>query len=68
MVKLNLYVGRVYDGYGEQVAQRENLIITDIEAAGYLQELLEEKGAEYTRDWIKKVKGGDVIFPREPLK
>jgi hypothetical protein len=65
MVKLKLYVGRTYDGYGEQVVQKEEVCMTNIEASHYLTQLVEEKGVEATRNWIKRVKGEDVQFPKE---
>lgn len=63
MIKLNLYVGRRYDGYGEQVVDREEVVLTDLEASFYLQQLVEEKGIEATKNWIKKVKGKDEYLP-----
>ena len=39
MVKLNLNVGRTYDGYGEQVVKKEEIVLTEIEASHYLTRL-----------------------------
>lgn len=57
MVKLNLNVGREYDGYGEQVVKKEQICLTDTEAAYYLTQLIEEKGVDSTKEWLKKAKG-----------
>ena len=57
MVKLNLYVGRRYDGYGEQVPVNKQVCLTNREAGLYLEKLLLLQGAEYTKEWIKMVKG-----------
>ena len=52
MVKLNLYTGRIYDGYGEQLAGREHICLTNKEAAEWLTKLVEDKGVEYTKTWL----------------
>lgn len=57
MVKLNLYVGRRYDGYGEQVVDKEEIVLTDIEAGYYLTQFIEEMGVQKTKEWIAKAKG-----------
>jgi len=57
MVKLNLYVGRSYDGYGEQVVDKEEIVLTDIEAGYYLTQFIEEMGVQKTKEWIAKAKG-----------
>lgn len=57
MVKLNLNIGRGYDGYGEQVVIKEEIVLTDIEASYYLTQFIEEMGVEKTKDWIAKAKG-----------
>ena len=57
MVKLNLYTGRKYDGYGEQIADKTMVCLTNTEAATYLEKFLYQLGPEYTREWIKLVKG-----------
>ena len=57
MVKLNLYVGRRYDGYGEQVVDKEEIVLTDIEASYYLTQFIEEMGVQKTKEWIAKAKG-----------
>lgn len=57
MVKLNLNVGRTYDGYGEQVVKKEEICLTNTEAAYYLTHLIEEKGVEFTKEWLRKAKG-----------
>jgi hypothetical protein len=59
MVKLNLYVGRRYDGYGEQVPDKQQVCLTNQEAGHYLEKLLLLQGEEYTKEWIKMVKGID---------
>lgn len=63
MVKLRLNVGRKYDGYGEQVVEKEEVCMTNAEASVYLTQLVEEKGIQATKNWIKKVKGEEVNFP-----
>jgi len=60
MVKLNLYIGRRYDGYGEQVPHKEQVCLTNREAGLYLEKLLLLQGEEYTKEWIKMVKGTGV--------
>tara|TARA_S200002703_G_scaffold137294_1_gene126991 strand:+ start:649 stop:867 length:219 start_codon:yes stop_codon:yes gene_type:complete len=57
MVELNLNVGRTYDDYGEQVVKKEKICLTSGEAAYYLQQLIELRGIEFTKDWLKKAKG-----------
>ena len=57
MVRLSLYVGRRYDGYGEQVVDREEIVLTDIEASYYLTQFIEEMGVQKTKEWIAKAKG-----------
>ena len=57
MVKLKLNVGRSYDGYGEQVVKKEEVCLTNAEAARYLTQLIEEKGVQATKNWLLKVKG-----------
>ena len=57
MVKLKLNVGRTYDGYGEQVVKKEEIVLTEIEASYYLTQFIEAMGAEETRKWIAKAKG-----------
>ena len=57
MVKLNLNVGRRYDGYGEQVVDKEEIVLTDIEASYYLTQFIEEMGVQKTKEWIAKAKG-----------
>ena len=56
MVKLNLYLGRQYDGYGEQLAARETICLTNKEAAYWLTKLIEEKGGEYIKTWLSFAK------------
>ena len=56
MVKLNLNVGRRYDGYGEQVVDKELIILTNEEAGHYLAHFIEKMGVEKTREWIAKAK------------
>ena len=57
MVKLKLNVGRSYDGYGEQIVKKEEICLTNDEAARYLTQLIEEKGVQATKNWLLKVKG-----------
>lgn len=57
MVKLNLNVGRTYDGYGEQVVKKEEIVLTEIEAGHYLTQFIEAMGIEKTKKWIAKAKG-----------
>lgn len=57
MVRLNLNVGRSYDGYGEQVVDKEEIVLTDIEAGYYLTQFIEEMGVDKTKEWIAKAKG-----------
>ena len=57
MVRLNLNVGRRYDGYGEQVVDKEEIVLTDIEASYYLTQFIEEMGVQKTKEWIAKAKG-----------
>jgi hypothetical protein len=57
MVRLNLYIGRRYDGYGEQVPDKEQVCLTNEEAALHLEKLLYFRGTEFTREWLRKVKG-----------
>ena len=57
MVKLNLNIGRSYDGYGEQVVDKEEIVLTDIEAGYYLTQFIEEMGVQKTKEWIAKAKG-----------
>ena len=57
MVKLNLNIGRSYDGYGEQVVNKEEIVLTDIEAGYYLTQFIEEMGVQKTKEWIAKAKG-----------
>ena len=59
MVKLNLYVGRRYDGYGEQVIDKELIILTNEEAGKYLTQFIEEMGVQKTKEWIAKAKGSN---------
>ena len=56
MVRLNLNVGRRYDGYGEQVVDKEEIVLTDIEAGYYLTQFIEEMGVQKTKEWIAKAK------------
>ena len=57
MVKLNLNIGRRYDGYGEQVVVKEEIVLTDIEASYYLTQFIEAMGVEETKKWLAKAKG-----------
>jgi len=57
MVKLNLNIGRTYDGYGEQVVKKEQVCLTDKEASQYLTEFIEKMGVEKTKEWLAKAKG-----------
>jgi hypothetical protein len=57
MVKLNLNVGRRYDGYGEQVVHKELIILTNEEAGNYLTQFIEEMGVGKTKEWIADAKG-----------
>jgi len=57
MVRLNLNVGRRYDGYGEQVVDKELIILTNEEAGEYLTQFIEEMGLQKTKEWIAKAKG-----------
>lgn len=59
MVELNLYTGRRYDGYGEQVVDREKICLTNREASQYLTELIEDRGIEFTKKWLAKAKGNE---------
>lgn len=59
MVKLNLNIGRRYDGYGEQVVEKEEVVLTNSEASQYLTELIEAMGVRKTKEWIAKAKGVD---------
>lgn len=57
MVKLRLNVGREYDGYGEQVVKKEVICLTEGEASYYLTTLIEDKGVEFTKQWLNLAKG-----------
>ena len=59
MVRLNLNVGRRYDGYGEQVVDKELIILTNEEAGEYLTQFIEEMGVQKTKEWIAKAKGSN---------
>ena len=58
MIKLNLNTGRRYDGYGEQVVDKQTICLTNEEAAEWLTKLIEEKGVEYTKTWLLFAKEG----------
>ena len=59
MIKLNLNIGRTYDGYGEQVVKKETICLTDEEAVYYLTNFIESMGVNKTKEWLKKAKNSD---------
>ena len=56
MVKLNLNIGRSYDGYGEQVVDKEEIVLTDIEAGYYLTQFIEEMEYKKQKSGLRKQK------------
>lgn len=59
MIKLNLNIGRTYDGFGEQVVKKETICLTNEEAAMYLTQFIEAMGVNKTKEWLKKAKNSD---------
>jgi hypothetical protein len=60
MIKLFLNIGRSYDGYGEQIAKKEEIVLTKTEAESYLTEFIESMGIEKTKEWLKMAKHGEI--------
>ena len=58
MIKLFLNIGRSHDGYGEQIAKKEEIVLTKTEAESYLTEFIESMGIEKTKKWLKMAKYG----------
>ena len=58
MIKLFLNIGRSDDGYGEQIAKKEEIVLTKTEAESYLTEFIESMGVEKTKEWLKMAKYG----------
>jgi hypothetical protein len=57
MVKLNIILGRTYDGYGEQVVKKEQVVMTNVEAAMQLEQLIHMLPEEERVEFINKIKG-----------
>ncbi len=57
MVKLNIILGRTYDGYGEQVVKKEQVVMTNVEAALHLEQLIHMLPEEERTEFINKIKG-----------
>ncbi len=57
MVKLNIILGRTYDGYGEQVVKKEQVVMTNVEAGLHLEQLIHMLPEEERAEFINKIKG-----------